>query len=94
MAIVIEKGNFSDKITNSVVYLFCVDSDVETISVEHLCFLKVRCRCAHIALINNLSVRRMVFLADNDVTTKLAIYESPLLIDITTCCDMKVGVFQ
>lgn len=57
MAIVIKKGNFSDKLQRNIVYLHCVEQNLEVVNIVHLACLSIRVRCAHISFIDMLSER-------------------------------------
>ena len=91
MAVVIKKGNFSDKLRQNIVYLHCVEQNVEVVNIEHLACLSIRVRCAHISYIDMLSVRRLVYVTDDGLDGKLAGFNSPVLVKVSTCCDLKVS---
>lgn len=43
MAILIKKCNFSDKIQRNIVYLYCVEQNVDVVNIEHLAYSSQMC---------------------------------------------------
>lgn len=92
MAVVVKKGHNSEKLKETNVYLFCVESEEECLNLEEVPCLQVNCLCGHIARLGKLDERRCVFLANNNLSQKLQNLSCPLLISIDTSCDIKVSL--
>jgi hypothetical protein len=89
---VIDNQNSSEYLKNSIVYLYCVEESVQKFTIDALPLIKIKCKCAHIAMTDNITVRRYVLIVDDGLDVKLQPFSSPLLIRIESCCDFTVNM--
>ena len=94
MALCVEHKNVSNYLKNNVFYLYCIENTNIEFVLSELSLIKIACKCAHIAFINDLTIRRCIYIMDENLGIKIQPYTAPILIQVESSCDFKVNDYS